>query len=196
MATALLAHNPVASALLTPKVQRKLTLNEFMNRYAKREDGFKYEFNNGLIEKTPRNMNPDQAYIYGNLMRFFVTLPVFAQGDMLFPEYQQLTSAERLRKPDLSYVPAQRIKTAEKTINEFVIEIISPSDNINRVNNKILEYFSSGVQVVWHIFPEQQMVYVFTSPQQIKVCMGADICSAAPVIIGFDISVNDIFRKF
>ena len=195
MATALLVQNPIVTTSLMPKMPRRLTMKEFLSRYAKREDGFKYEYNNGLIEKTPRNMNPDQAYIYGNLMRFFATLPAYAQGDMLFHEYQQVTTAERLRKPDLSYISANSIKNAEKKISDFVIEIISPTDNINRVSNKILEYFASGVQVVWHIFPEQKMVYVFTSPQQIKVCMGEDVCSAAAVVEGFDISADNIFKK-
>lgn len=29
---------------------------------------------------------------------------------------------------------------------------------------KVLEYFDSGAQLVWHVFPEARKVVVFTSP--------------------------------
>jgi hypothetical protein len=73
--------------------------------------------------------------------------------------------------------------------------VISKNDLINVVNNKVLEYFKSGVKVLWHIFPEQRMVYVFTSPKHITVCFEDDICSAAPVLMDFEMSVNGIFKK-
>ena len=44
------------------------------------------------------------------------------------------------------------------------------SDRINRVNNKLEEYFQAGMLVVWHIFPQQQLVYVYTSSIDVKIC--------------------------
>ncbi len=82
-----------------------------------------------------------------------------------------------------------------ESIPRFVIEVISTSDPINIVNDKVLEYFKAGVKILWHIFPKQQMVYVFKSMSQIAILRADDICSAAPVIPDFEISINDIFKK-
>ena len=40
MATALLVQNPIVTTSLMPKIPRRLTMKEFLSRYAKREDGF------------------------------------------------------------------------------------------------------------------------------------------------------------
>lgn len=57
--TTVIAPVPVANGILTKKKRqpRLLTLVEFRRKYSNREDGFKYEFNNGLIEKSPSAMN-------------------------------------------------------------------------------------------------------------------------------------------
>ncbi|MEZ4905807.1 MAG: hypothetical protein R2822_30600 [Spirosomataceae bacterium] len=49
------------------------------------------------------------------------------------------------------------------------------------------------MQVVWPIYPENQVVYVYTSRKSVKICTDTDICSAAPVLPDFEISVNELF---
>jgi hypothetical protein len=56
-----------------------------------------------------------------------------------------------------------------------------------------LEYFETGVQTIWHIFPELQIVRVSVSPKEIKVCTREDECSAQPVLPDLAMKVNDIF---
>lgn len=52
-----------------------------------------------------------------------------------------------------------------------VIEMILPSDKAVKVDEKVAEYFKAGVQVVWHIYPETEAVYVFTSRRNVGVCV-------------------------
>lgn len=172
-----------------------LTLEQFRRRYSDREDGYKYEFNNGVIEKSPSNMNAKQMYIVKNLNRRFVQTQSFANGDELTPEVEQLTAVNQARRPDLSYWPSSKIKQGDETVSEFVIEIISPTDNYLKVNKKLREYFKAGVKVVWQIVPEEQAVYVYTSPTSVTICEGETLCSAAPVLTDFNIAAKDIFIK-
>lgn len=74
-----------------------------------------------------------------------------------------------------------------------MIEIISTNDNLNKVEEKITEYFKAGVKVIWNILPEQKLVYVYTSRKQVQICMDDDICSAAPVLPEFEVKVGEIF---
>lgn len=83
--------------------------------------------------------------------------------------------------------------SGEATVCPFVIEVISKNDQINEVEEKIIEYFENGVQVVWVIFPKIKKVEIYTSIQVVKICFGDNICSAAPVMPDFNISVNEIF---
>jgi Uma2 family endonuclease len=116
---------------------------------------------------------------------------------MLLQEVEVWTSATQWRKPDMAYFTQAQIRiAADKTnaIPEFVIEVISIFDPINVVTTKVIEYFKAGVKVLWHIFPEQKMVYVFHSAKHIEVFEAEELCSAAPVLPTFVLSVNDIFK--
>ena len=173
-----------------------MTLEKFWVKYADRADGFKYEFDNGLVEKTPYTMKPEQAYILKNLRRAFALTEAYNLGGELYEELEIETLPEKGRRPDIAFLTNEQIERGDNsTLPTFIVEIISSTDNINRVNDKVLEYFQVGVKVLWHIFPQQEMVYVFTSPEHITVCRGETLCSAEPVVEGFTISANDIFKR-
>ena len=176
----------------TPRI---LTLEQFRRRYSDREDGYKYEFNNGVIEKSPSQMKVKQFHIVDNLIEAFRASSAFQQGARLATEIEQLTSPVQLRRPDLAYLTRTKIQRDDESVSEFVIEIISPTDNYLKVNKKPREYFNAGVKVVWQIEPEEQSVYVYTSPAKVTICEGETLCSAAPVVPDFTIAAKDIFVK-
>jgi Uma2 family endonuclease len=47
---------------------------------------------------------------------------------------------------------------------DLCIEIISPSEGKADMVRKVEEYFASGAEQVWHLFPETQTLIVYTSP--------------------------------
>lgn len=159
-------------------------------------DGFKYEWNDGELIKFT-GMNKNQVYIYDVLLELFIEKGYKKIGTIV-SEYDVLLSGIQMRRPDIAFLTKQQLinaKNGEDEIPPFLIEIISGSDNINRVEDKITEYFKAGVKVVWNIFPEQKMVYVYTSRKEVKICMENDICSAQPVLENFEISVDDLLGK-
>lgn len=179
-----------------PKKTRRMTFEAFYKKYEKGFNGYKYEWNNGIIEKTTA-MKQNELYIVINLQERFLMLGLNKQG-FLSQETEVYTSSTQWRKPDVAYFTKEQIKQAAQntnTIPSFIIEVLSTHDPINTVTNKVLEYFKAGVQVVWHIFPEQEMVYIFTSPKHITVCEGDDICSASPALPAFEIIAKDIFKR-
>ena len=102
----------------------------------------------------------------------------------------------QMRRPDVAYLTKEQImqtRAGENVIPEFVIEILSESDNVNKVEEKVVEYFKAGVRVVWNIYLEQQAIYVYTSRRDVKICIEDDICSAKPVLPDFEMSANQIF---
>jgi Uma2 family endonuclease len=103
-----------------------------------------------------------------------------------------------MRRPDIAFLSRAQLDEASKggdPVPEFMIEVISESDNINKVLAKISEYYKFGAKVVWLIFPEEKQVHVYTSRRDVKICIENDICSAAPVLPEFEISIETLFAE-
>lgn len=161
------------------------------------EDGFKYEWNNGTIEKSPKMITQATFFIFKNLNRKFVKTAMFADGGEMIAEAQTMTSISQLRIPDLAFFTSKQIKLAasgDLQTPDFAIELVSENDKHRKILEKLDEYFNAGIQVVWLISPELRTVYVYRSPVDVEVCRGKKICSAAPALPDFEISVDDIFQ--
>jgi Uma2 family endonuclease len=168
------------------------SLEEFM--LWEPEDGFKYEWNDGELIKF-NGMDKNQVYIYDLLLDLFFEKGYKKIGTLV-SEYDVMLSGIQMRRPDIAYLTKEQIQRTKKGIDEipeFVIEIISGNDNINKVEAKITEYYKAGVRVVWLVFPEEKMVHVYTSRRNVQICLENDICSAKPVLDAFEIGVDELF---
>ncbi|WP_225309374.1 Uma2 family endonuclease [Larkinella humicola] len=107
-----------------------------------------------------------------------------------------MLTALQMRRPDIAYFTKEQIqrgRQGEDVIPAFVVEVLSETDQAYRIEEKIAEYFKAGVQVVWNIFPESEVVYVYTSRKDVPICLESDVYSAAPVLPDFSIRVNELF---
>ncbi|MBP6828481.1 MAG: Uma2 family endonuclease [Saprospiraceae bacterium] len=177
--------------------RRKIDTIEKFREWRPR-DGFKYEWNNGVIEKLPKMITFKNLYIIERLEDFFQTLkPVLPKRGMLFTEPESMTSPTQLRIPDMAYYTARQIKEGAEgktpTVPEFIIEFVSNFDQHPKVLEKLEEYFNAGVRVAWLVIPQVKAVYVYTSPVEVTICKGKRICSAEPVVPGFKISADALF---
>ena len=77
---------------------------------------------------------------------------------------------------------------------QFVIEIISTTDQMNLVHEKMEDYRSVGILVIWHVFPKLRTVHEYRG-KHMTILTGDDVCSAEPVIPGFKITVSEIFQQ-
>jgi Uma2 family endonuclease len=115
---------------------------------------------------------------------------------MLMAKVDVMLTTRQMRRPDIAYFTyeqAERGRQGDDVIPAFVIEVISETDLMYRVEEKTAEYFRAGVQVVWNVIPEQEVVYVYTSRKNVMLCLADDICSATPILPDFAISVNTLF---
>ena len=182
------------------KIQFPKTFDEFTEwDYC---DGFKYEwFEDSLIKF--EGMKMKYIFIYSVLMDCFVEKGYHHKG-VLISKPEIILSQSQLRRPDIAYLTDVQVYQGREGIDiipEFVIEIISGEDKLVDVENKLIEYFKAGaggvpLKVVWHIIPAQEVVYVYTSRSEVKICFDKDICSAKPVLEDFEISVEDIFKDY
>lgn len=167
------------------------TLEEFIDWEP--NDGSKYEWNDGEIIKSTR-MKQEQYYIYDRLNYLFFKTGYIEQGSLAAEQDIHLSGIQ-MRRPDICYLTrSQALQGREgmDMIPAFVVEIISRNDQINQMEKKLTEYFIAGVQVVWTINPQEMLVNVYTSRREVKICIGSDVCSAAPVLPDFEIRVDEL----
>ena len=178
------------------KGKRLIKLETFLEKYTNRDDPFKYEWNNGVIEKKEKTMNRDQTKILQRLMRLFTKTKAYSLGGELINEVDMyMTSYRRTRRADIVYMTPEQMEESpngEPTVCPFVMEVISKNDQINDVGDKTIEYFENGVEVLWIIYPKLKKVEVYTSLDDVKICYGDSICSATPVLPDFQITVKDL----
>jgi Uma2 family endonuclease len=184
----------------TAKPAKTVTWPEFKRKYLTREDAYKYEWVNGNIEKTIRSMDQFQLIILLNLRNFFEALRFSKKADGCFePEIDAFFLENIHRRPDISYYSKTQliaISKGEQQVPGFVVEIISNNDQINRIHKKMQNYRDAGVRVVWQIFPNLAEVHVYQGAHlnEMRVCKDGTLCSAAPILPGFALSVADIFK--
>lgn len=179
---------------------KRISWADFQRKYLSREDEYKYEWVEGSVEKTRRNMDQKQYFILLNLRRLFQFLTEKKAVDGgLEAEIDTFFMDAVHRRPDVSYFSAKqenRMACGEQQVPEFVIEIISSNDQVNRLVKKMQNYRDAGVRVVWQIYPEQREVHVYSSEglMEMTICKGQRICSASPVLPDFQLTADALFQ--
>ena len=173
------------------------TVAEFEKWLARKKTDANYEFVRGRIIKKPP-MRQEELFIARFLMRAFAKIQLYQQGAEMLSEGDAYVDTFRKRIPDLAVFTDEQIsgaKTGKRFMPPLAIEILSDSESQNDVLEKVQDYFDAGVQLVWYIAPKQQKIYAYTSPDDIKVFKGQDICSAAPVVPDFQFVIQNLFQS-
>ena len=179
----------------TPK---PISWETFERKYLSREDSWKYEWVNGIVEKTKRSMYQEQYFILRNLRNLFMKLHFDEKiSGALEPEIDTFLLKNVHRRPDLAWFSEEQstaMAKGEHQIPNFVIEIISKNDKAREVQGKLKNYRDAGVQVIWQIYPHLEQVNVCLK-ETITICSGDMICSAVPVLPPFQLAAKEIFSR-
>ena len=178
------------------KVRRRFKNVESFEKWAYQQE-FGYEFANKKVIRKEMIKNLELLIIL-LLNKYFKLTESYKKEGSLISEVGMKLQNENFRIPDLAYFTADQCVAAAKgeyPIPQLAIEFLSKSESAEDIADKINDYFSSGVKMVWYIYPKTEMIYVYASPKDIKVCQGDDICSASPVIPDFQFPTKEIFKK-
>lgn len=180
--------------------RKPITYAQFEKKYSNRSDKYKYEWVKGFPIITKHTMEKYQFFILRNLRDFADNLRKNNQLNGYFEgEFNLFFNADVNRKPDIFYFTEEQaddISLGGNPIPEFIIEVISNTDQLNYMIDKMNDYRTAGVSVVWHIFTTKNEVHVYggINLTTMVVCKNDAICSAAPVLPQFALSVDDIFK--
>ena len=107
---------------------------------------------------------------------------------------------ETVLAPDIAIVRTERLPGAERisgfipVVPDLVVEILSPSDRIGRVNEKVALYLEGGVQLIWLVDPDRQTVTEHAPAKPVRLLQSGDVLTADELSPGLRIQVDEIFE--
>ena len=106
-----------------------------------------------------------------------------------------------IRGPDASWVRRDRLAVFSKEELEkfghlcpdFAAEVMSPSNTLAELKEKMTEYIANGAQLGWLIDPYEARVYIYRPGQPVECLEKPVAISGDPVLPGFVFNVSEIW---
>src|SRR5437764_6089867 len=106
------------------------------------------------------------------------------------------------RSPDAAWVRRERLAALTREQKEkflplcpdFVIELRSPTDNLETVRAKMTEYIANGAQLGWLLDPLERKVYVYRPNTPVEIMEQPESISGAPLLAGFTLDLREIWE--
>jgi Uma2 family endonuclease len=116
-------------------------------------------------------------------------------GFMLHAEPQSV-----IRAPDVAFVSMERIPPAEQQAGfwplapDLAIEIISPSETADSIQEKVQDYLTAGTRLVWLVYPRSKLVVEYQPAAQIRQYGLDESLDGGAVVPGFCYALQRLFR--
>ena len=96
------------------------------------------------------------------------------------------------RSPDAAWITRGRFGL--RSVPEFIIELLSPSDSRKKTHDKMLEWIANGVELGWLIDPFQQTVTIYRPNGDVEVRKGLSEIAGEGPIAGFLLDLREIWK--
>jgi Uma2 family endonuclease len=109
------------------------------------------------------------------------------------------TNPDSVLGADVAFVGAERlagVKNPEKFVPfapDLAVEVLSPSNTVREMEEKIDLYFGAGSRLVWIISPKRRTVSIYTSPLEVKILSERDTLDGGDVLPGFSYELSKLF---
>ena len=106
---------------------------------------------------------------------------------------------DTVRGPDVAFISHERmgeIKRPKKYwpfAPDLAVEVMSPGDTAEEIEQKVREWFDGGARQVWVAYPTPRTIHVYHSPSAARILREGDTLSGNDVVPGFSCPVTDIF---
>lgn len=108
---------------------------------------------------------------------------------------------QALRSPDVAWIkqerwdaltPVQKAKFPPLS-PDFVLELMSPSDELSDAQAKMREYIENGVKLGWLLNRKTRSVEIYRSNQPVEVLEASEPLSGEGVLLGFVLNLQSIW---
>jgi Uma2 family endonuclease len=103
---------------------------------------------------------------------------------------------DSVRGPDISYWTRDRLKEVPigyiAISPDMLVEVLSPSNTSKQIRLKLIEFFASGVRLVWVISPEDRTLTIYRTPDEGRLLHETATVTGEDVLPGFTCRVSDL----
>lgn len=174
-----------------------LTFKDLEKVQSRLGDEYRAELVNGKIEvMSPSGYESDEvaARVVGKL---FSWVDERRLGRITASSAGFILPDSNTRAPDASFVRAERLRRAPRSFAELapdlMVEVKSPSDSIEDLEQKIANFLQQGTQIGILINPEDRTVRVFQSGEETTTLRDGDILRVPSLLPGWSVAVSDLW---
>lgn len=160
-----------------------------------------YELIDGvLLEKA---MGTYESFLAGLLVRWIGNFVAEQDSGIVLPPDGMLRLSPGLvRIPDVSFISRGRLpggKVPRDPIADLVpdlaVEVVSKSNTTEEMQQKLEDYLTAGVRLVWYVYPLTRSVRVYTAIDQETTVGEGESLAGGDVLPGFTLPVSQIFAE-
>ena len=104
------------------------------------------------------------------------------------------------KSPDVSWILVERWNSLSDKQKrgfapispDFIIELLSPTDNISTTQQKMVEYQDCGVKLGWLIDPDEKQVEIYRLGKDKQVINHPDNLSGEDILPGLTVDLSNI----
>jgi Uma2 family endonuclease len=165
------------------------------------ESGVRYE----LVAGELRTMTPASGAHGLVVGRVFGALYQHIQGQHLGEVFPGATgfllkrNPDTVRAPDVAFISADRLPAEGigpgflQLAPDLAVEVISPTDTVSELGEKVEEYIAVGVRAIWIVDPANRTVTVHEAGRAVRILRESDALEGGDVVPGFRCPVADLF---
>jgi Uma2 family endonuclease len=172
-----------------------LTIEQFDELPVK--EGVLYELNEGELVTMTEPM-PRHNWVRDNVARLTGNSVEERKLGRVFLETGYQLTSETVRIPDVSFVPADRMREIDmdKRIQgapALAIEVVSPTDLAEELTQKVKQYLAAGSKAVWVFYPKTREVQVFRASGGSSVRHEDEMLEEPDILPGFSLDLKAVF---
>jgi Uma2 family endonuclease len=169
--------------------------------FAMPDDGFRYE----LVKGELRKMSPSGSEHGAIIINISVLLGQHVKSNKLGvcfaaeTGFKIASDPDTVRAPDVAFVRRERIpesgipKKFWPGAPDLAVEVVSPADTFNEVEEKVEQWLGAGTRAVWIVNPRRRSVSVYRSMTDVARLSDTDELEGGEVVRGFRCKVSEIF---
>jgi Uma2 family endonuclease len=135
----------------------------------------------------------------GNLLSNFVSQ--HKTGMVLGAEtgFYIFQTPDTVRAPDAAFIGNEKLAKYGITDKFFpdapdlAVEVVSPNDRKKEIEDKIKDYLTAGVSLVWVIYPQNRIVAVYRQSNLVSILRDDDELDGEDTLPDFRLSLSELF---
>jgi Uma2 family endonuclease len=183
---------------MTPVIVGRVGVAEF--EAMPDEPAYRLELSRGMMVREPA---PAQQHgrIAARLARRLMEYAEANGAGEVFTDAGFVLSEERatVRVPDVSFVARERIPAEGagermwRLAPDLAVEVVSPSNAVSDLQQKLFDYLEAGVRAVWVIEPRTQSAVVWSHDSSVRVLRRDAALDGGVILPGFRYPLAQLF---